>query len=352
MADILWPPGLVPKRVVWTLQRNIATPRSPLSGTTQRWTRSGSKWRASIDMPILNSIESGLLTSFLDLVSRGDNVGLVPVFQNDSAGVESGLSQFRSLNAPWAEQPSFANWTHQGLVSPPYLSGGNLVLRANTGTPTPEFRRTFSAVAGLPYFFAVYVPPQQYPAGFVVGNAAFTQLYFDNRAAPSIGLITGVVTSNTPSITIAFTSPQPFQPAIFGAFTLSRCYVAQSAQAAGATSVTLNGSDPANQSPANLVRAIRPGQFAMVRANGRLELKRVCSAVDTVTGVSIGAVGTAGFGDMRIEPALRGAVSASAEIVTEQPFCRMRLAEPESTSTIDAPLFGGFAFDMVEEFGA
>ncbi len=352
MADILWPPGLVPKRVTWTLERNIATSRSPLSGTTQRWTRAGSKWRASIQMPPLNATESGLLSSFLDLISRGDNVGVVPVFQNDAAGVESGLAQFRSLNAPWADQPGLTGWTHQGLVSPPYLSGGNLVLRANTLTPTPEFRRTFSAVAGLPYFFSVYVPPQQYPAGFVIGNSAFTQVYFDNRPSPSVGVVSGVVTSNNTGLTIAFTSPVAFQPAVFGTFSLARCYIAQSAAAAGGSALVLNGSDPANQGPPNLVRTLKSGQFVMVRAAGRLELKRVVSAVDTITGVTIGSIGTAGLGDLRIEPALRGAVAASAEIVADQPLCRMRLAEPESTSTIDAPLFGGFAFDLIEEFGA
>lgn len=361
MSDILFPPGLAPRRVTWTLERSVATFESPLSFASQRVARSGARWRASIEMPPLNAEDTGLLNAWLDQISRADHVGIVPVFQNDRAGTDSEQALFGNPQPAWHEPGAFTGWSALNLTQSPVLAGRDLLVVANGATgPAAQarYQKTFTVLPDVPHTIIVDVPPQAAPGGLGISNGSGSSLYVDTRSAPAVGRQVFTVTSNDTGFRVqlyAAGGQTNFAQSLFGPVQVVRSYVVQTAASAGATSLTLIGPDASAGNPyrvTNLVRALKPGQFVTVRrASGAVELKRVRLAADALIGALFGATSVA-VGPLAFEPALSSALAVNDRIVTHAPWCRMRLAEPNSSATIDAPMFGGFAFDLVEWFGA
>lgn len=348
MADLIFPPSLLPTRVTWTLQRNVATYTSPLSYASQRNdVNRSARWRATIEMPPLAADEAALLSTWLDQISRGEHVGLVPVFQNTALSRESGFPAFVDLNSAWTAQPTLSAWTQSGLIGPAYVSNGQVAM-VRAGAPMGFITRSFAVTSQLPYYFASDVAPQQTPGGVVVGNGGNTILYFDNRGAPVIGRSSGVVYSSNAAIQVTLDVSTAFRASRFASFRLHRCYITEVSAAAGSYAVQINGGDPAN-AVANIVRMMAAGQFFAIQSSRGWELKRATLGAEGITGSAINGVATAGSCQLSFEPALRGSVSANAGVAADQPVCRMRLATPESTAVVDAPNFSGFTFDLIED---
>lgn len=348
MADLIFPPSLVPKRVEWTLERNVAAFESPLTYTAQRVSRASARWRASIEMPRLDASETAMLSAWLDQVSKAENCGLVPVFQNymlgtETAGFVSGQAPFSAANiaAEWNGQRGFTN----GLLLPPYFQSGDLVVYSGNSTANQTVS-AFSATSGLPYAVILDVPIQTNPPAWYVANAGVSTIQFSapdvvGRSiaalfAPAGGqLVVGLRPGN---------GATPFTQSRYSSLTVNRILIAQGTAAAGSSTVQVYAG---NSNAPGL--AMRKGQFCQIATSRGYELKRLSVDVDLIGGVVLNGVTVNHLGRAVFEPALRGSVAASAAILTHQPVCRMRLAQAQSSSTIDAPMFGGFAFEMLEE---
>lgn len=355
MTDIVFPPGLLPSRVTWTLERAAATFESPLSFASQRVNRSGARWRASIEMPPSDQFESGLLSAWLDQISRADNCGLLPVFQNRLAG-NSGGASFSELQVPWDLRNPSLDWSILNLQGAAlFVANRDLSVYSTTGVSVSNQARafrTFTVTANAPYLVTVDIPPQHTGGGYAIGDT-ITNLVDARVPPPGFGRFRHVVYPTTTSLEIYLTptnGQQSFTNSRFSSLSVCRTFVAQTGVAAGGSTVTLTG----NTNTGNPAQALSHGvgQFLAIQTSAGWELKRLTTDVHTIGGGSLAGLGVGHLGRATFEPPLRGAVTALAPIEQLLPVCRMRLAEPNSSSTIDAPMFGGFSFDLLEWFGA
>ena len=350
MADILFPPLLCPAAITWTLERSIGVFESPLSFATQRVVRSGARWRATVQMPPMDAESAALLTAWLDQISRAENCGLVPVAQNRDAGTEA--ATFVSAQAPFTAANVVNDWNGSrgfaaGLLIPPYYQSGDLVLYSGNTTEN-RTAPAFSATAGLPYAAVLDVPLQPAPPTWRVTGASGSPVHFTSVGVQgrSIGTWNAVTAQNVVDLFIGNGST-PFTQSRYTSITLNRILITEQTASAGATRVTLMGGNSA--APA---LAMRRGQYFEIRTSAGWELKRLTTDVDLIAAVTFNGNSVNHFGNAVFEPALRGSVAANAAILTHKPVCRMRLAEPNSSSTADGPLFTGATFDLVEWFGA
>lgn len=348
MADLIFPPSLIPKRVVWTLARNIGAYESPLSNTAQRISRAAARWRASIEMPKLDAGESAILSAWLDQVSKAENCGLVPVFQNYMLGTET--AGFLSSQAPFTAQNVAAEWNGQrgfalGMLVPPYFQSGDMVVYSGNSTDNQAVSG-FTAISGLPYAAVLDAPIQLNPPSWYVASAGLSSIVFNGVGVIGRSIWAGFA-PNGAQVVIGLrpgNGAVPFTQSRFSSLTLNRILIAQANAAAGSTYVQMYGGN--SNAPG---MAMRRGQFFQVATSRGFELKRLSVDVDLIGGVTLNGVGVNHLGRASFEPALRGSVATNAAILTHQPVCRMRLAQAESAATIDAPMFGGFAFEMLEE---
>lgn len=347
MADIAWPSGLIPKRVTWTLERNIATSRSPLSGTTQRWARAGSKWRASIEMPPLNAADTSALTVCLDQVSRADNTLLMPVFQNvlaSEAHIQRGANKLRS----WIDGELVSGgWVAASGLFPSVQSG---FLRLQAFGGMGAIARSVDVAASQAHVVVVDLPA--FSSGWVVvvrTGAGFSTLLYDSSSvgplSPGRLVIPALPTTNALQISL-FNTISNSAEVTYGDVAVYQCALSNATAVAGATAFQMQGFGNYTGAPTAGFSLLKLGQFFSVRTTRGVELKRAGKDI-MLQGSGGGPVTVATY----FEPPLRGAL-ANSEPILHLPFCRMRLAEPSSSVTIDAPLFGGFAFDLIEEFGA
>ena len=350
MTDIAFPTLIGGAQLDWKLERNVTQLSNPLSKTIQRVVRGGDRWRATVQIPVLVGDEAARVCAWLDQISRGDNAGLVPVFQNDTTSVESGGTYFAEMQASWRNRAPALDWTSVNLVSTPYVSGlyANLYSGATAGA---YMQRTFTVIANLPYNVVLDVPAQVTPGSMVVGNAGFSTIYYDGRPAPASGRIAITVVPTTSALSIQLAPANgttTFAQSLFGDLSISRAYVAQSVSAAGANNVQIIGSDNANV-VANLVPAFKAGQFLTITTSKGFELKRLQNPVETITGSVLNTIAVSGSGRAYFEPALRGSVAINAGIKHLVPWCRMLLASPTSQSNVTPPLRHAFSFDLMED---
>lgn len=348
MADLIFPPSLAPliKRVTWTLERNEAAFTSPLANTVQRVTRLGARWRASIEMTPLDQDESAVLAAWLDQASRVDHVGLLPVVHNRMAGSESaGMPSLTGDFTSGAEVAAWAAGYQLGLLRNPYAQSGELVVYSG-GTTSNFATRPLSVAAGLPYLVTFDVPPQPIVGAVGVFGASLTPTYFANNALPAAGRIMVPVTPvNGQIVPVLYpgNGTQQYAQSRFSRVTVNRCFLVEGAQPAGSNNIVVYCG--LSESPQ---AALRVGQFVNVQTAGGWQLVRLRHDVDLIGGVNYGNEPVTHLGRAMFEPALRSAVANNASIQHVDPVCRMRLATPNSSATTDAPMFGGFAFDMVE----
>jgi len=355
MADLIFPPSLAPRRVTWTLERNVATYTSPYSFTSQRNDLGrAARWRATIEMPPLPPDDAALLSTWLDQISRGEHVGLVPVAQNDVAGTEVATSTFQSQQAPWLARAPSLDWTSGGLVSPLYLSDGNVVIYSG-GSPPGYMDRLFAATSGLPYTMIVDVPEQITAGRISVNNFDNSLSFFDTgpgRPVQPGRYVTSLFPADSSGIRVylnAGDNAQSFIRSLFGNLSFTRTYVTSAAAASGSNILSIRGGAFGNIVNNIYRRAMKQGQFVMVRSSRGYELKRIKASVDLIVGGSLNGNSATVDGRMIFEPALRGAVASNAAVIHNDPWCRMRLATSESTAVVDAPNFSGFTFDMLED---
>lgn len=349
MADLIFPPSLAPliKRVTWTLERNEAAFTSPLANTVQRVTRHGARWRASIEMTPLDQDESAVLAAWLDQVSRVDHVGLVPVVHNRMTGSEG--AGMPSLTSDFSSGTEIAGWAagyKQGLLRNPYPQSGELVVYSG-GTTSNFATRPLSVATGLPYLVTFDVPPQATVGAVAVFGASLTPTYFANNALPVAGRIMVPVTPvNGQIVPVLYpgNGSQQYAQSRFSRVSVNRCFLVEGAQPAGSNTIVVYCG--LSESPQ---AALRVGQFVNVQAAGGWQLVRLRHDVDLIGGVNYGTEPVTHLGRAMFEPALRSAVANNASIQHVDPVCRMRLATPNSSATTDAPMFGGFAFDMIED---
>jgi len=354
MTDILFPPGLCPRRITWTLERAVATYESPLSFASQRVARTGARWRASIEMPPLDQTETGLLSSWLNQISRAENCGIVPVFQN--AGEYQTLTDaaFADLQPEWTEPNAFAGWTQNSTENTPSLSGRDLLVYSTSGTTSgnlARYSRQFTVTSGLPYLVTVTIPDQWSPGGYVISDAVSVTLVNARTPIPAAGQYRHLVYTTTGLIQVLLypgNGEGAFVKSRYRRVSVARCHIAQGAVAAGARSMTLYGGRQA----VGFNRTHQAGQFINLETASGWQLVQLVGDVEQISANTINGVNVTHHGRAIFEPPLRAAMVNMAGSQHLQPTCRMRLAEPNSSATIDAPMFGGFAFDMVEWLGA
>lgn len=346
MADLIFPPSLLPTRVTWTLQRNVATYTSPLSYASQRNDQNRSaRWRATIEMPPLAPDDAAQLSTWLDQISRGEHVGLVPVHQNSISGTESaGLQSLTGLMSSAAEVAVWQSTYNQGLAYLPYAQSGDLVIYA-ANTTNNFATRPVNVTVGLPYLVTIDAPPQVSPGSASVFSAALATSLFTTPAL--VGRATVQLTPTTTQL-VPVLSPtngaMPFSQSRYSNVKLNRCMLAEQASAAGSN--TLIAYCGFSSLPQLLFKR---GQFVELQTSRGWQLVRLEHDVDLIPGGVYGSVNVGHVGRMTFEPALRGSVAVNAAIQHVMPVCRMRLATPESTAVIDAPNFSGFTFDLVED---
>lgn len=347
MADIPFPPGLAPRRVTWTLERAVATFESPLSFASQRVARAGARWRTSIEMPPLEAPDSRLLSGWLDQVSRADNCGLVPVFQNtlaSEAHIQLGANKLRT----WADgELTAGGWVAAANLFPSVQSG---FLRLQAFGGTGPLARSVTVAASQAHVVVVDLPA--FSSGWVVvvrTGASFATLLYDSSAvgplSPGRLVIPVVPTTNALQVSL-FNTVSTSAEVTYGDVAVYQCALSNSAAAASATAFQMQGYGNYSGAPTAGFSLFKLGQFFSVRTTRGIELKR--AGKDIMLQGSAGGPATVATA---FEPPLRGALAMN-EPILHLPFCRMRLTEPNSSATIDAPLFGGFAFDLVEWFGA
>lgn len=344
MADLIFPPSLSPRRVTWTLERNVATYTSPLSYASQRNdVNRSARWRATIEMPPLSADDAALLSTWLDQISRGEHVGLVPVFQNSISGTESAASTFANLQLPWSEPGSLTGWSGTNLLTAARVVDGQVLVFGNN-TPPGYILRGFSVVAGAYYEITLDLPLQVGNVRIVVTDGVTVLV---NPGANMIfGRRTYIVTPGTTTLLIFLYSgndTDQFASAYYGNLKVARIMTTQVTQSAGARFVTTWGGQ--NGSLDNF----KIGQMVGVQTSRGTELKRIQRAVRQVGAAVNNGLTVNHAGNMTFEPALRGSVSGNALISHIDPVCRMRLATSESTAVVDAPNFSGFTFDMLED---
>lgn len=344
MADLIFPPSLSPRRVTWTLERNVATYTSPLSYASQRNdVNRSARWRATIEMPPLSADDAALLSTWLDQISRGEHVGLVPVFQNSISGTESAASTFANLQLPWSEPGSLTGWSGTNLLTAARVVDGQVLVYGNA-TPPGYIFRTFTVVTGAFYEVTVDIPLQVGNVRILGGDGATIAI---NPGANLVyGRRTYIVSSATGSLQIYLYSgsdAEQFASAYYGNLKVARIMTAQVAQTAGARFVTTWGGQN------GALDNFKIGQMIGVQTSRGVELKRVQRAVRQIGGTTNNGVTVNHVGNMTFEPSLRGSVSGNALISHIDPVCRMRLATSESTAVVDAPNFSGFTFDMLED---
>lgn len=354
MTDILFPPGLIPRRVTWTLERAVATYESPLSFASQRVARSGARWRASIEMPPLDNTETGLLNGWLDQISRAENCGIVPVFQNASAYQTLTDAAFAEQQPAWTDPNAFTGWTQNSTQNTPSLSGRDLLIYSTSGTTSgnlAQYARNITVTANLPYLVTIDIPDQWTPGGYLISDAVSVIFVNSRTPVPLPGRYRHVVYSTTGLLRVVLSPGNgegAFVKSLFRRVSVARCHIAQGAVAAGARSMTLYG----GRQVAGFDRTHQAGQFINLETASGWQLVRLVGDVEQIGANTINGVSVTHHGRAVFEPPLRAAMVNMAGSQHLQPTCRMRLAEPNSSATIDAPLFGGFAFDLVEWPGA
>ena len=347
MADIAFPSPLCPRRVTWTLERAVATFESPLSFASQRVARAGARWRASVEMPPLDAADSFALSACLDQVSRADNVLLMPVFQNtlaSEAHIQLGANKLRS----WADgELTAGGWVPAANLYPSVQSG---YLRLQAFGGTGALSRSVTVAASQAHVVVVDLPV--FSSGWIVvvrTGASFATLLYDSSAVGPLSpgrLVIPVVPTTTALQISLFNTVSTSAEVTYGDVAVYQCALSNATAAAGATAFQMQGYGNYSGAPTAGFSLLKAGQFFSVRTTRGVELKRAGKDI-MLQGSGGGPVTVATY----FEPPLRGAL-ASAEPVLHLPYCRMRLAEPNSAVTIDAPNFGGFAFDLVEWFGA
>ena len=349
MTDIVWPPGLLPSEMTWSLVRNQQRSRNPYSGTMQRNDRGGDLWSCRLQMPTLAEPDSGLLAAWMDQISRAGNAGLVPVFQNFSRG-QSAAAAFAQLQAPWFERDASLDWTGQTLLATVYLRNRDLTLyasgSASAGTEA-RLSRSFTVAQGLPYLVTFDIPVQTQPGGYRITDGSTTLV--DQRAAPpGAGRFMHLVYPGTTTLQVflyAETGQQAFASSRFTAVSVQRAFIAQTTANAGGTLVNLFGA--ASAAVPSLTHGV--GQFISVQTSAGWELKRLISDIDMISSSTINGVSVLHQGRALVEPALRGTVSANAGTVHRDPVCRMILNEAVSAASVQAPLRSGFVFELIED---
>lgn len=344
MADLIFPPSLSPRRVTWTLERNVATYTSPLSYASQRNDQNRSaRWRATIEMPPLSADDAALLSTWLDQISRGEHVGLVPVFQNSISGTESAASTFANLQLPWSEPGSLSGWSGTNLLTPARVVDGQVLVFGN-GSPPSYIIRTYSVITGAYYEITIDIPLQTGNVRMLLGDGSGAS----QALAPTMvyGRRSFIFSSTTGALQIYLYSGNDtdvFASAYYGNLKVARIMTVQVTQSAGARFVaTWGGQNGALDN-------FKIGQMVGVQTSRGVELKRIHRAVRQIGSGFNNGLMVNHVGNMTFEPALRGSVSMHAPIVHIDPICRMRLATSESSAVVDAPNFSGFTFDMLED---
>jgi len=341
------PPSLRPESMTWTLERNEARFESPTSRTVQRVARGGDRWRCTMQLPDLVDEQAGALNAWLDAISRADNAGLVPVAQNLPVG-DSASANFAERQALWTDRAPSLDWTSLQLVQPIYVRSSDAVLYATSITAPNQSSayRNFTVTAGLVYELIIDIPPQQYPGGYFVYNPGGTTVNARDTP-PGAGQFRHLITAGSNQITVllyAGNGAQGFIPSYFRRVSLARVFLAESAAAAGATTMTILGG-----SSATLNRSAAAGQFFNVVTTAGLELKRLQVDVDQIGGATLGGNAVNHLGRCVFEPALRGPLPINSAISTAAPVCRMVLAEATATSSISAPIRHGITLELVED---
>jgi len=322
----------------------VATYTSPYSFTSQRNDLGrAARWRATIEMPPLAADDAALLSTWLDQISRGEHVGLVPVHQNAISGTEGATAAFANLQQPWASG-GLSGITGTGILVDVRVVDG-LVIVLSSNMPPGFLTKSFTVVPNAYYEITIDAPPQE---AYVRVQA------FDGTATPLIanpgdriyGRRTYVVSPTTNSLFVtihAGRDSDSFTESFYGDLKVVRLMTVQTAQPAGGNAVRawggLNGA----------LDNFKVGQFVQLQTSRGFEMKRVLRSSRQIGGVFNNGVLVNHFGILSFEPALRGSVAVNAPIIHIDPVCRMRLATSESTAVVDAPNFSGFTFDMVED---
>lgn len=340
MTDIAFPSLIGAAQLDWRLDRNVAVFTNPISKTVQRVARGGDRWHATVTVPTIQGSDAARVSAWLDQVSRGDNWGLVPVFQNDTTGTESASANFSSLQGPWATA-GLTGWSATNCIQN-YVSDGMLVLFSGSTAPG-YISKTFTVVVGAPYEIIVDTPPQS-------GNNRITAIcgstvLSGDAAAPVYGRRRIIVTPTTTAMTVflyAGGDTDTFSRAVYGDLSITRAFTIETAAAAGSTELLVQGGLDGTDN-------FKAGQFVCISTTAGMELKRVMRTVRMIGGVTVNGININHFGRLSIEPALRGSVAASEAINHVSPWCRMQLANPSSQAVIGPPLRHGFSVELIED---
>ncbi len=337
MTDFLHPPGIVPMSMAWQLQKNQSKATNPYSNTGPRNDRGGDLWTATVDYAPLVGEEAALMHACLHQISKAGNAILMPVFQNDMAGMESATATFANMQAPWREAGP-TGWFAVNLLETPRVVDRLLEVYGNgTSAGGNYIYRTFTVVPGAFYQLCVDVPQQSAPGTMYIADGGTGV-----ATITGYGRLSTIVSPTAATLTVSLTT-SVFFPTYYGDFQIARVMTLESASAAGAFEVvTLGG---LNDTLSNF----KVGQFVNVRTTAGYELKRVIRTVRQIGRVTVNGVGVNHVGRMPIEPALRGSAAQYAAIVHNAPVCRMILSPGPIGSTISAPLREGFRLQFIEE---
>lgn len=345
MTDIAFPSELAPASMDWRLERNVTTLTNPLSKTNQYIGRGGDRWRCTLTMPTLNDVDAGILTAWLDQISRADNWALINPFQSLAAGTESGTS-FIDMNGSWRSQVNaagtFPNWNQNNLLLPGYLNAGYASIYGNATTPA-SMTRNFTVVVGAYYLVAVDFPPQEFP-GRIRVKCGSTVL-FDSGSVSMPGRIVALVSPTTTTMQVllyAGFDGTAYANTFYGDVSVARAYTVEQAAPAGLNTIVIQGAQTTSAS-------LRVGQFVSIPSSAGYELKRLTRDVIQVGGGTLNGISVNHAGRMAFEPALRGAVAVNAAIQHVDMVCRMKLATPSSISQVSAPNFTATTFELIED---
>lgn len=344
MTDIAFPSGLAPSSMEWRLERNVARFESPTSRAVQTVARGGDRWHCTLTMPQLTGEDAGILVAWLDQISRAEHCGLLPALHNRltskfAVGAPPLLSSWRN--------GELSNWTVLSTVRA-RVAGGRLVLR-NLADPAASIRRAVATAIGATYVLIVDIPTYTASCRVVIGTSNFSSVFVQSVNPPAGRLIlkfvattasTGVSLQAGPGV-----SPGEYDEATFGDVLLFRVLETDTAASAGTAAISLLGDDYDGSTSDQM----SIGQFFSVVTTAGIELKRSLKAVSGLEGVTYNGRAVNGGGQCAFEPALRAPVALNAAIIHSQPWCRMRLADANSVSTISAPNFTGTTIELIED---
>lgn len=320
-------PGV--ESVDWDIERNVAVQQSPLGHTLQRQVRGGDRWRCTLNFPLYQHDDAGVLEAFLREATRGDRWLYLSPPQN-------------SLRGNWAPAELVDNgrfvtdasgWTPTSAT----LSVNARRLRIlNTSAATGYANDPVAVETGKPHVLL---------AERRRGKAAAWKAELRNGTAAEV-----TATDTTEGRTIALWTPSVSSShvrlfcntAVAGDYvywsnvSLSRCLQVNGASQTG-NRLNVDGG------PASVSAAIRAGSYVGVLAGTQYQLLQLTEDLDT---------DSTGAGTLVFEPGLRASPADNAPVIVRAPFARFIIPSHSAPAAVSSPNLHGFSISLIEDISA